>query len=62
MIKVNLSNEQKEWFGERMDESATGRVIVPKYLLTKLKKIADNDSITDLQAKTWLIDNVYNSK
>lgn len=60
MINVNLTREQKIWFLERMDESETGRVIVPTRLCDKLRKLADDPEITNFECKSYLIDNIYN--
>ncbi len=64
MIDVNfvLTEDQKDWFGNRMDESHTGRVIVPSYLYKKFRKIADNDFLSNEDIKCYLIDKCYNSK
>ena len=55
-----LDDEQKSWFGARMSESHTGRVIVPSYLYVKFKKIVGDEHLKNEHIKIWLIDNVYN--
>ena len=57
---VELTQEQKDWFANRMDESATGCVKVPAYLYSKFRKIADNECILNATIKTVLIDECYN--
>ncbi|AUR86202.1 hypothetical protein NVP1083O_56 [Vibrio phage 1.083.O._10N.286.52.B9] len=57
-----LTEQQKEWFGDRITESHTGRVLIPTYLYTKFKKIVGNEFLINQHIKSWLIDNVYNSK
>lgn len=57
---ITLTREQKIWFGERMGENDKGRVIIPSHCYVKLKKLANNQSLTNNAMKTWLIDNVYN--
>lgn len=54
-----LTKEQKEWFGNRMDESQTGRVRVPTYLYDKFRKITANEFYTNSQIKSWLIEHCY---
>ena len=55
-----LTGEQKRWFGDRMSESHTGRVLIPGYLYVKFKKIVGNENLKNENIKCWLIDNVYN--
>lgn len=55
-----LTEEQKSWFGDRMHESSTGRVIVPSYLYNKFRKIVGNELLSNDRVKSWLISNVYN--
>jgi len=55
-----LTPTQIEWFGHRMNESHTGRVLVPSHCYVKFRKIADNEFLSNLIIKTWLIDNIYN--
>jgi hypothetical protein len=47
------------WFGDRMHESHTGRVLVPSHCYAKFRKLADNEFLSNQQIKDWLIDNVY---
>lgn len=55
-----LTQEQKDWFGDRMTEGATGAVRVPTYLIKKLKKMADMEDMPNDIAKNYLIDKCYN--
>lgn len=55
-----LTDDQKHWFGDRISESQTGRVLVPSYLYAKFKKIVGNENLDNESIKCWLIDNVYN--
>ncbi len=54
-----LTDEEKIWFGNRMYESSTGRVIVPSYLITKFRKLVGDEHLDKLHIKNWLIDNCY---
>jgi hypothetical protein len=54
-----LTEEQKVWFGNRMTESPTGRIIVPTRLYDKFRKITDNEFLKNHEIKCWLIDNCY---
>ncbi len=54
-----LTDEEKNWFGDRMHESSTGRVIVPSYLITKFRKLVGDENLDKLHIKTWLITNCY---
>lgn len=56
-----LSDEEKDWFGDRMTETASGVVQVPSHLYKKFRKIQDNEFISNENIKCWLIDNVYNT-
>ena len=58
---IDLTEDQKEWFGDRMDESAAGRVLIPTRLYDKFRKIQDNEFLGNELIKCYLIDNVYNS-
>lgn len=55
-----LTREQFDWFGDRMTESHTGRVLVPSHCYSKFRKIIDNEFISNGDIKCYLIDNVYN--
>lgn len=55
MINVELTKEQINWFGDRMDENSKGAVLVPSYLYKKFRKIADNEFLSNDQIKTYLI-------
>lgn len=57
-----LTNEQRQWFGDRMDESHTGRVIVPSHLYKKFRKIVDNEFLSNEQIKDYLIEYCYQSQ
>lgn len=54
-----LTEEQKEWFGSRMDEGRSGRVLVPSYLYKKFKKIFDSEFLSNEAIKCYLIDECY---
>lgn len=54
-----LTEEQKNWFGNRMDESHTGRVLVPSRLYAKFRKITGREHLQNHVIKCWLIDNCY---
>ena len=56
-----LTEEQVIWFGDRMTESSTGRVLIPTRLYDKFRKITNNELLTNITIKCWLIDNIYNS-
>ena len=62
MIDIILTEDQITWFGDRMTESHTGRVLVPSHLYTKFKKIADNEFLSKDRIKNYLIDEVYNKQ
>lgn len=57
--RITLTEEQKKWFGDRMSESHTGRVLVPTYLCTKFRKITDNENLSNEEIKSFLIDHCY---
>lgn len=54
-----LTEAQKIWFGDRMTENASGRVIIPTHLCEKFKKIADNPFMDNSEIRCWLIDHCY---
>ena len=62
LLDFKLSKEEKLWFDQRMEENQRGKVIVQNYCYVKFKKLANNNSLTNNEIKTWLINNVYNSK
>ncbi len=53
-----LTKEQKLWFGNRMDESQSGRVLVPTYLYDKFRKLT-NTEYENHMIKSYLIDYCY---
>ena len=55
-----LTREQFEWFGNRMTESHTGRVLVPSHCYNKFRKICDDEYLSNGDIKCYLIDHVYN--
>lgn len=59
-LDVNLTVDEKEWFGERMYESITGRIMMPSYLYKKFKKITGLNKASNMCIKCYLIDEVYN--
>lgn len=60
--RFELTYQEKQWFGDRLHESHTGRVLVPSHCYKKFKKIADNEFLSNEDIKNWLIDNVYNAR
>lgn len=54
-----LTEEEKDWFGDRMSEGRSGAIRVPTYLYVKFKKITDNEFLKNNDIKCWLIDNCY---
>lgn len=62
IINIELTKEQKNWFGERMNENERGRVIVPNHCYIKFKKLIGDSNLTNTDIKSWLIDNIYNDK
>ena len=56
---LKLTADELNWFGDRMNESHTGRVLVPKYLRTKLIKMAIKP-MSDDEAKDFLINKIFN--
>lgn len=55
-----LTDHQKEWFADRMDESRNGRVIVSTHLVRKYKKITNQPDLENFAVRTILIDYCYN--
>ena len=41
--EYDLSKEQLEWFAERFDESPTGLVIIPSYVLNKFRRLTGSE-------------------
>lgn len=58
-VDVWLTDEEISWFGNRMDEGATGAVKVPTRLYEKFRKITGIASAKNHEIKTFLIDNAY---
>lgn len=58
---LKLTPDQYEWFGDRVNESRSGRVLVPNHCYNKFRKIAGNELLSNKDIKDWLIDNIYNS-
>lgn len=54
-----LTEDQKDWFGNRMTEGSTGSIKVPTHLYNKFRKIYENDLTSNEDIKTYLIDNCY---
>ena len=59
MDEFELTEEQKDWFGNRMDEGRSGAVKVPTYLYDKYRKISDNEFIKNSDIKDILIRQCY---
>ena len=57
--KSDFLPSQLLWFGNRINESHTGRVLIPSHCYAKFRKITDNEFISNQEIKDWLIDNVY---
>ena len=63
MISLSKSDflpSQLDWFGDRISESQSGRVLIPSHCYAKFRKITDNELISNREIKVWLIDNIYN--
>lgn len=56
---VYLSQEEIEWFGDRMNEGASGAVRVPTRLYDKFRKITGLDYAKNHEIKEFLITNAY---
>ena len=56
---VELTEDQKKWFGDRMSETASGRVVVSSYAYRKFRKVTDLEFLTNDQIKSYLITNAY---
>ena len=56
---IDLTEDQKNWLGDRMTESHTGRVSVPPYVCEKFRKITNREFLTNEQVKDYLIQYVY---
>lgn len=54
-----LTEDQKKWFGNRLDETQTGKVIVKKYLVKKYRQITGNYHDRDFVIKDEIIKNLY---
>ena len=48
------------WFGDRITESHSGRVLIPSHCYTKFRRIIGDEFLTNIEVKCWLIDNIYN--
>lgn len=59
MDEYDLTKEQKAWFGDRMTESHTGRVLIPSYLYKKFRKVVDNECVPNDEIKDYLIKHCY---
>lgn len=57
--EFKLTEEQKKWFGDRMHEGPTGRVIVPSHLYAKYRKLSGREFMPNHAIKTILIDQCY---
>jgi hypothetical protein len=56
---VDLTEDQKNWFAERMGENASGKVLVPSHLYAKFRKITGLEWVNKAVIKDWLIRNCY---
>ena len=61
-VDFRLTESEKDWFAERMDETQSGRVQVPSNLYKRFKRLVGNDSVPNHEIKCHLIDYCYNSK
>ena len=59
LADLKLTEEQKDWFGDRMTEGSTGSVKVPTHLYNKFRKIFGDECISNDHIKTYLINNCY---
>ena len=59
MIDFRLTEEQKDWFGNRIKESHTGRVIVAQHLVEKFRKLSGDYTTSKEVIKNFLIDQCY---
>tara|TARA_R110000851_G_scaffold22894_1_gene67562 strand:- start:872 stop:1066 length:195 start_codon:yes stop_codon:yes gene_type:complete len=60
-LQLQLTEQEKNWFADRMSESGTGRVLIPSNLYHKVRKMADNPFLDNSQIKTFLINECYNN-
>lgn len=54
-----LTPEQKDWFGERLNETASGQVTAPSYLVKKFRKIVGDEELSSMAIRCYLIDYCY---
>jgi hypothetical protein len=59
LLSFKLTEDQKDWFGNRMTEGNTGSVKVPSHLYNKFRKIYGDELLSKNLIKTYLIDNCY---
>jgi hypothetical protein len=59
VLDIWMSNEDLAWFGDRMDEGASGAVKVPTRLYDKFRKITGLEYVKNGEIKTFLIDHAY---
>ena len=60
MIDRNaLTKEQKEWFSDRMEESHTGRLLIPSYLYAKFRKIVEEPDLSNIDIFVYFRDYCY---
>lgn len=57
--EFKLTEDEKDWFGNRMSEGESGAVTVPTHLLNKLRKLTNQPNISNQVAKSYLIDKCY---
>jgi hypothetical protein len=57
--KFELNEEQKSWFGNRLNEGATGRVAVPSHLYPKFREIYGNELLSKNEIKSYLLRHCY---
>lgn len=60
-MEIQLSKQQKVWFADRMDESHTGRVLIPSRLYDKFRKINGGQfrELSKVTIQCYLIDFCY---
>jgi len=54
-----LTDEQKDWFGERLKESNSGQVSAPSHLIKKFRKIVGDENLSSMAIRCYLIDHCY---
>lgn len=58
-VVVLLSDDELDWFGDRMGEGASGAVRVPTRLYDKFRKLTGIEYAKNHEIKEFLITNAY---